>query len=138
MEPTLYSGDKVLVNKMIYIVKSPDYGDLVVFKPNGNENSHYHIKRVVGLPGDTLVIEDGRIFIDGELLDEEIQAEKMLEAGVAETEVVLGEDEYFVLGDNRNSSEDSRNADIGNVKKVDILGKAWFVVAPGERFGWLN
>ena len=64
--------------------------------------------------------------------------EKILEAGVAETEVVLGEDEFFVLGDNRNNSEDSRSADIGNVKKEDILGKAWFVVSPREHFGWLK
>jgi len=138
MEPTLYSGDKVLINKLIYSLKSPDYGDLIVFKPNGNENAHYHIKRVAGLPGDTLVIESGRIFIDGELLDEKILTEKMLDAGVAETEVVLGEDEYFVLGDNRNNSEDSRSADIGNIKRKDILGKAWFVLSPGKRFGWLK
>jgi len=138
MEPTIYSGDKVLVNRLVYSLKSPDYGDLVVFKPNGNANSHYHIKRVVGLPGDTLVIESGRIFIDGELLDEAILTDKMRDAGVAETEILLDEDEYFVLGDNRNNSEDSRSADIGNVQKKDILGKAWFQIAPKERFGWLN
>jgi len=138
MEPEIYSGDKVLVNKIVYKVTSPDYGDLIVFKPNGNENSHYHIKRVAGLPGDTIHIESGRVFVNGELLDEKVTVEKMLDAGVAETEVLLGADEYFVLGDNRNQSEDSRSADIGNVNRKDILGKAWFVVSPRERFGWLH
>jgi signal peptidase I len=138
MEPTIYSGDKVLINTLVYKMKSPDYGDLIVFKPNGNENSHYHIKRVVGLPGDTVIIKDGRVWIDGELLDETILTEKMQDAGIADTEVKLGTDEYFVLGDNRNNSEDSRSADIGNVKREDILGKAWFLVTPGDRFGWLR
>jgi len=138
MEPTIYSGDKVLINSLAYKLKSPDYGDLVVFKPNGNENDHYHIKRVVGLPGDTVTVESGRVFIDGELLEEEILTEAMTDPGIAETGVKLSEDEYFVLGDNRNNSEDSRSADMGNVKREDILGKAWFIVTPGERFGWLH
>lgn len=138
MEPTIYSGDRVLINNLIYRVKPPTYGDLIVFKPNGNENSHYHIKRVVGLPGDTVTIESGRVFIDGELLSEDVLTDKMLDAGVAQTEVKLGEDEYFVLGDNRNNSEDSRSADIGNVRREDILGKAWFIITPGDRFGWLR
>ena len=111
MEPAIYSGDRVLVNRFIYGVKAPTYGDLIVFKPNGNENAHYHIKRVVGLPGDTVTIESGRVFIDGELLDEEILTESM--------------------------SEDSRSADIGNVHRKDIMGMAWFNITPGERFGWL-
>ena len=115
MEPAVYSGEKVLVNRLVYELKAPDYGDLIVFKPNGNVNAHYYIKRVVGVPGDSVTI-----------------------AGLAEEGVTLGEDEFFVLGDNRNNSEDSRSADVGNVKRQDILGKAWFVVTPGERFGWLH
>ena len=151
MEPTLKSGDKVLINRLIYEVKSPSYGDLIVFKPNGNQNTHYHIKRVVGKPGgtvtvspkradkgDTVTIKSGRVFVNGELLNETVQTERMQDAGLAEEGVKLGTDEYFVLGDNRNNSEDSRSANIGNVKKEDILGRAWFVVTPGERFGWLK
>ncbi len=138
MEPAIYSGDRVLINTLIYRMRSPDYGDLVVFRPNGNENAHYHIKRVVGRPGDTVTIESGRVFIDGELLNEKIQTERMQDPGVAQSPVKLGENEYFVLGDNRNNSEDSRSADIGTVKREDILGKAWFTVTPGERFGWLE
>ena len=129
MEPAIYSGDRVLVNR---------YGDLIVFKPNGNQNAHYHIKRVAGKPGDTVTIESGRVFINGEVLDEKVQTESMADAGLAEEGITLGEDEFFVLGDNRNNSEDSRSADIGNVKREDILGKAWFIIAPGERFGFLR
>ncbi len=138
MEPTIYSGDRVLVNRLIYELKAPDYGDLIVFKPNGNQNAHYHIKRVVGRPGDTVTIESGRVFINGEVLDEKVQTESMEDAGLAEEGITLGEDEFFVLGDNRNNSEDSRSADIGNVNRKDILGKAWFIIAPGERFGFLR
>ena len=138
MEPTLKSGDKVLINRLVYEVKSPSYGDLIVFKPNGNQNAHYHIKRVVGKPGDTVTIKSGRVFVNGELLNETVQTESMQDAGLAEEGVKLGTDEYFVLGDNRNNSEDSRSANIGNVKKEDILGRAWIVVTPGERFGWLK
>lgn len=137
MEPAIYSGDRVLVNRFIYGIKAPTYGDLIVFKPNGNENAHYHIKRVVGVPGDTVTIESGRVFIDGELLKEEILTEGMHDPGVAAGPVELGEDEFFVLGDNRNNSEDSRSADIGNVRREDIMGMAWFNITPGERFGWL-
>lgn len=137
MEPAIYSGDRVLVNRLVYRIKAPNYGDLIVFKPNGNENAHYHIKRVVGLPGDTVTIESGRVFIDGELLNEEILTESMSDPGVAGDPIKLGEDEYFVLGDNRNNSEDSRSADIGNVRREDIMGLAWFNITPGERFGWL-
>lgn len=138
MEPSVYSGDKVLVNKLVYKMKSPDYGDVIVFKPNGNVNAHYHLKRVAGLPGDRVKIESGRVFIDGELLEEKVLTEKMLDPGVADTEIVLGEDEYFVLGDNRNNSEDSRSADIGNVRREDILGKAWFIISPKARFGRIH
>ncbi len=138
MEPTLKSGDKVLINRLVYEIKSPSYGDLIVFKPNGNQNAHYHIKRVVGKPGDTVTIQSGRVFVNGELLNETVQTESMEDAGLAEDGVKLGADEYFVLGDNRNNSEDSRSANFGNVKKEDILGRAWFVVTPGNRFGRLK
>ena len=138
MEPSIYSGDKVLVNQLIYMLKGPDYGDVIVFKPNGNKNSHYYMKRVVGKPGDRVQVISGRIFVNGEALVEEITTEPMDDPGVAEKEIKLGNEEYFVLGDNRNSSEDSRSANIGNVNSADILGKAWFVVSPKEQFGYIH
>lgn len=135
MDPTLSSGDRVLTNRMVYKLMEPKRGDLVVFKPNGNENSHYYIKRVIGLPGETVQIIDGFIYIDGEVLVEDIKFDKMEFAGTAEEEITLGEDEFFVLGDNRNASEDSRNAEIGNIRKQDIDSKAWFNATMGDKFG---
>ncbi len=138
MEPTISSGEKVLTNNLVYKMTSPKRGDLVVFKPNGNENSHYYIKRVIALPGETIQIIDGFIYINGEVLVEDIKFDKMDYAGTAEEELKLGEDEFFVLGDNRNASEDSRNAEIGNIRKQDIASKAWFVATMGEHFGFIE
>ena len=135
MEPTLASGDRVLTNRLIYKLTDPKRGDLVVFKPNGNEKSHYYIKRVVGLPGETIQIIDGFIYIDGEVLVEDIKFDKMEYAGIAEDPIKLGNDEFFVLGDNRNASEDSRNAEIGMIKKQDIEAQAWFNATMGDNFG---
>ena len=101
-------------------------GDVVVFLPNGNEKSHYYVRRVIACPGDTVQIKNGKVYINGELYKEDIVSASIEDPGVAADEVKLGDDEYFVLGDNRNSSEDSRMANIGNVKKDYIIGKAWF------------
>lgn len=138
MSPTLESGDTVLVNKFAYRLSAPKAGDIIAFKPNGNENSHYYMKRVVAVPGDTIQIISGRVYVNGELAEEKVQTEKMEEAGVAEEPITLGSGEYFVLGDNRNASEDSRSADIGNVNEKDILGKVWFRLTPGSRFGFIE
>lgn len=135
MEPSIGSGDRVLVNRFIYSLASPKAGDVIVFKPNGNENSHYYMRRVIGVPGDTVQIKDGFIYVNDELFETGIGGEQMDFAGVADEEQTLGKDEYFVLGDNRNASEDSRNADIGNVRRKDIYGKAWFVCYPWDHFG---
>ena len=132
---TINSGDSVLVNRFTYLVSAPKPGDVVVFKPNGNERSHYYMRRVIAEPGDKVQIKDGFVYVNGELFETGLGSEQMDYAGVAEEEITIGDGEYFVLGDNRNQSEDSRNADIGNVKKEDIYGKAWFVCLPWENFG---
>lgn len=129
MEPALYNGQEILMNRVIYKLSSPKRGDVVVFLPNGNENSHYYVKRVVGLPGETIQIKDGSVYIDGVLLDEDEELDKMIDAGIAQNELTLAVDEFFVLGDNRNSSEDSRSGNIGAIKKDNIIGKAWFHMA---------
>ena len=90
---------------------------------------------MIGLPGETIQIIEGFIYINGEVLVEDIKLEKMEYAGTAEEEITLGEGEYFVLGDNRNASEDSRNAEIGNIRKQDISSKAWFNATMGDNFG---
>ena len=100
--------------------------DVIVFLPNGNENSHYYVKRVIGMPNDKVLIRDGYVYINGEKLDEGDAYDKIADPGIAENEVVLGDDEFFVLGDNRNFSEDSRFGNIGVVKKEYIIGKVWF------------
>lgn len=126
MEPVLKDGDQVLVNKFVYYIKKPSRGDVVVFKPNGNENSHYYVKRIVGLPGETIQIKEGSVYIDGEIYEDNHFYDTIMDSGIAEEEVVLGDDEYFVLGDNPSNSEDSRQADIGNVKRSTIDGIVWF------------
>lgn len=135
MEPSINSGDQVLVNRFIYSLVAPKSGDVVVFKPNGNENAHYYMRRVIGVPGDTVQVKDGFVYVNGSLFETGIGNEQMDYAGLAEEEIKLGKDEYFVLGDSRNASEDSRNVDIGNIRREDIYGKAWFVRYPWENFG---
>ncbi len=125
MESTVSDGDRVLVNRLVYSLSEPKAGDVIVFLPNGNEKSNYYVKRVVAVPGDTVQIKDGVLYVNGEMYDEE-DTEAIVNAGLAEEEITIGEDEYFVLGDNRNSSEDSRYANIGNVDIEYIVGKAWF------------
>lgn len=132
MESALYNGQEILMNRVVYKLSSPKRGDVVIFLPNGNENSHYYVKRVVGLPGETIQIRDGSVYIDGVLLDEDENFDKMIDAGIAQNELMLAVDEYFVLGDNRNSSEDSRSGNIGAVKKDNIIGKAWFHMSAGD------
>lgn len=126
MEPGLVSGQEILINRVVYRFSAPRRGDVVVFWPNGNQNSHYYVKRVVGLPGETIQIRDGRVYVDGVLLEEDGSYDSMADAGIAEHELTLAADEYFVLGDNRNSSEDSRSGNIGAVRRDNIIGKAWF------------
>ena len=132
MEPSLQNGQEVLVNRFIYKLFSPRRGDVVVFLPNGNKNSHYYLKRIIGLPGEKIQIIGGYVYVNGELLEEEEFYDKIADAGIAENEITLGNDEYFVLGDNRNNSEDSRSGNIGAVKKGDIAGKAWFYMGGAE------
>ncbi len=127
MEPALYNGQEIMINRLVYNIFEPKAGDIVVFKPNGNENAHTYVKRVVAIPGDTVRITDGVMYVNNEVID--YFDDIILDAGVAGVETTIGEDEYFVVGDNVNSSDDSRNANIGNVKIDTIIGKAWFHMA---------
>ena len=134
MAATLQDADTVLVNRLVYALKGPKAGDIVVFSPNGNERSHYYVKRVVGVPGDTVQIKDGYLYVNDTRYDEG-NVEKIDYAGLAQELITIGEDEYFVLGDSRNNSEDSRYANIGNIKEEHIVGKAWFRTGPGSPRG---
>ena len=138
MAETLDNGDQILVNRFIYKVVGPKANDVVVFLPNGNEKSHYYVKRVIGVPGDTIQIKEGEVYINGAVFEEKADVSAIEDAGLAEDAITLGEDEYFVLGDNRNNSEDSRYANIGNIKREYLVGKAWFVLTTGDRFGFIR
>ena len=137
MNPELGNGDVTLVNKVVYNMSTPKRGDVIAFKPNGNESSHYYIKRIVGLPGETIEIQDGKILVNGKEIKERYKTTEIDDVGVLSEPMKLGNNEYFVLGDDRQNSEDSRNVDIGNVKRTDIVGKVWFVIA-GENFGFVR
>ena len=126
MESQLSSGDQILVNRFAYVLSRPKTGDVILFLPNGNEKSHYYVRRVIGTPGDTIQIKGGVVFVNGERYLEQQSVVAIDDAGMAEEELTVGKDEYFVLGDNRNSSEDSRYANIGMVKKEYIVGQVWF------------
>ncbi|MEE1249924.1 MAG: signal peptidase I [Lachnospiraceae bacterium] len=138
MAETLDNGDQILVNRFIYKIVGPKANDVVVFLPNGNEKSHYYVKRVIGVPGDTIQIKEGEVYINGAVFEEKADVSAIEDAGLAEDAITLGEDEYFVLGDNRNNSEDSRYANIGNIKREYLVGKAWFVLTTGDRFGFIR
>ncbi len=139
MEPALHNGQEILMNRILYRISKPKRGDVVVFLPNGNQNTHFYVKRVVGLPGETVQIKEGNVYIDGVLLEENELFDEMADPGIAQNELLLSGDEFFVLGDNRNSSEDSRSGNIGAVKKDHIIGKAWFhLAAQGDSMGMIE
>ena len=131
MEPTLYNAQKICINRFVYFVSDPQMGDVVVFLPHGDENNHYYVKRVVGVPGDTIQILNGWIYINGAIYEDTEYYDKIVDGGIAVNPITLGDDEYFVLGDNRNNSEDSRSGDIGIVKKDYIVGEAWYAFKTG-------
>nr|MBQ8251991.1 signal peptidase I [Lachnospiraceae bacterium] len=131
MEPVLYNGQEILVNRFVYRLIAPREGDVVVFLPNGNENAHYYVKRVVAVPGDTVQIKNGVLYING-LLYKGVEYDKIEDAGIAENMITLETNEYFTLGDNINNSEDSRSGNIGAVSRDNIIGKVWFHMAAGD------
>ena len=138
METTLSNGDNLIVDKISYRFKDPKRFDIIVFPFNENT---YYIKRIIGLPGETVQIDfDGNIYINGELLEESygrevIRADRV---GRAAEPVTLGENEYFVMGDNRNNSRDSREPDVGNINGDIIVGRAWMRIWPFSKFGILK
>lgn len=124
MEPTLYNGQRIYIDRFSYLLSTPKRGDVVVFLPNGNKNSHYYVKRVVAVSGDKVQIRNGSLYVNGE--ESTLITMKITDAGIAENELTLKNGEYFCIGDSPSSSEDSRSANVGPVSEKDIIGKAWF------------
>ena len=137
METTLSDGDQLIVDKISYRFREPSRYDIVVFPYRYEENTYY-IKRIIGLPGETVQIVDGVVWIDGQPLHEHYGNEVMQDPGLAADPITLGDDEYFVLGDNRNNSEDSRFAEVQNINEKYIKGKVWFCIYPADQIGFVK
>lgn len=138
MEETLHDGDNLYVEKLSYRFEALKRFDIIVFYPYGRENKDYYVKRIIGLPGETVQIIGSDIYIDGNILEESYGKEPITDPGRAKNPIKLGQDEYFVLGDNRAISKDSRSEEVGNVKKENIGGRAIFRVKPLSRFGTID
>lgn len=138
MENTLADKDQLIVDKISYRFRDPERFDIIVF-PFQYQEDTYYIKRIIGMPGETVQIDgNGTIWIDGEVLDESYGREVIKSPGRAGVEITLGADEYFVLGDNRNNSSDSRDPSVGNIKRDEIIGRAWVRIWPLSKAGVLK
>ena len=135
MEPTLQDGNNLIVDKLSYRFRDPKRYEIIVFPYKYEENTYY-IKRIIGLPGETVQVTGGYVYINGELLESDIYgAEPMADGGIASEPITLGADEYFVLGDNRNHSSDSRDPSVGILHREDLLGRAWVRIYPFDKIG---
>ena len=136
MENALHDGDNLIVDKISYRFREPERYEIIVFPYKHQENTFY-IKRIIGLPGETVQIKDGEVYINEKLLGETYGREQINEGneGIASDPITLGPDEYFVLGDNRNHSSDSRDPSVGILTKDDLIGRAWIRVWPLDSIG---
>lgn len=136
MEPTLYDGDHLIVDKITYRWREPERFDIIVFP---HEDGVYYIKRIIGMPGERVRIDEkGSIYINGERMSESYGKEVIDSAGMAGEELVIGEEEYFVMGDNRNNSMDSRDKRVGMIQRKDIIGRAYFRIFPLDKIGLVD
>ena len=148
MEKTIMTGDRIFGFRLAYGInldlfgheiskkwKDPERFDIIVFPYQYEENTYY-IKRIIGLPGETVQVVDGYVYINGSRLESDIYGNELMDDPMAASQpITLGEDEYFVLGDNRNHSQDSRDPSVGEVKKDTIMGKAWVRIYPFDKMG---
>jgi signal peptidase I len=138
MEDTLQDKDQLMVEKISYHFNNLKRFDIVVFYPYGREEKEYYIKRIIGLPGETVQIKGEDIYINGEILEENYGKDPITKAGMAANPITLADDEYFVMGDNRKVSFDSRYEEVGPVERKDIGGRAILRVWPLNKFGLLE
>lgn len=137
MMNTLHDQDNLIVDKISYRFRDPKRFEIIVF-PYRYQEDTYYIKRIIGLPGETVQIKEGYVYINGELLDEHYGREVMNESGIAAEPLQLGEDEYFVLGDNRNHSSDSREPNVGVLHRDELIGRAWIRIWPLNSIGVIS
>ena len=135
MNPVLNDKDVLLLNKCVYRFSNPKRYDIIAFKLKEDPDAYYNIKRIVGLPGETVQIRNGRIFINGEALTDLPFDSLIMTEGLALDKLTLGNEEYFVLGDNCNNSEDSRYVNVGNVLEKEISGKIVYRISPRNEWG---
>ena len=132
MEPTFYQGQRILTNKVAYTFNEPERGDVIVFEPTSGGQADY-IKRIIGAPGDTVAVKSGTVRVNGSQLEEPyIQ----IPPKYTHDQEKIPEDNYFVLGDNRNNSNDSHNG--WTVPRQNIVGKAWLSIWPPSTWGVIS
>ncbi len=134
MEPTLQHEDNLIVDKLTYRFRKPERYEIIVF-PFKHAEDTYYIKRIIGLPGETIQVIDGYVYINGERLEEKFDKIDAGKEGIAIEKITLGENEYFVMGDNRNRSSDSRDVSVGVLNKDDFIGRAWIRIWPLKSIG---
>jgi signal peptidase I len=138
MESTLQDKDHLILEKVSYRFHEPERFDIVVFRPYEDNDKLYYIKRIIGLPGETVQIIGSDIYIDDEKLVEDYGKEPIIDGGTATEPITLGEGQYFVLGDNRNNSKDSRFEEVGLVQRDSIIGRTWIRIWPFNKMGILK
>ena len=136
---TLHDKDNLIIDKVSYRFREPERYEIIVF-PYRHAEETYYIKRIIGLPGETVQIKDGYVYINDKKLEETFGREVIRadRYGQAAEPITLGQDEYFVLGDNRNESADSRETSVGILKREDFIGRAWVRIWPLDSFGSLT
>lgn len=137
MNDKLKNGQTVLINRVSHAYFKPKRYSIIAFEAPGVNSSRIFVKRVIGLPGETVHIKDGKVYINDHMLEDDVSTTDILTAGLASEPITLAEDEYFVLGDNRNNSEDSRFSNIAMVKEENIIGNVWLIVSPVKDFKFL-
>ena len=137
MNPTLHHGDRVIINKLIYFFSEPQKGDIIAFPYPANPLDK-HVKRIIGSPGDLIEIHDNKFYINGEMLTDSASVEELVSVGDVTYPINVGENEYFVLGDNRNNSKDSRSSSVGLIQRENIIGKIWVRFFPFNVIGFVK